>query len=264
MAGLQSQDPRLGRAALAAAIALFAIAHPCVALAQAMGEYGRAGTQIHTSSKAPVPRVPKAAPAGSPTTEGAHLIQAKHTGEPSRESHTQGPPIWSEAWFTNHALVRGQVVAMVQAITASMIGESYPLPRGGGFRCTQPSGAGGQGDGPAWAMRCTGSDVGGQRENDFNVITPGTAPVLERVRWIVVAPASSHTEAWRGFYKELTDSLTRALGPASWSADHMSARWDSNVAETTARLHGVPTHPESLEVTCLSDRLAEPRRSAAP
>jgi len=264
MAGLQTPSSRLGLATLAAGFALLAIAHPRASLAQAMGEYGRAGTQVHTSSRSPVPRVPKAAPAGSSTTEGAHLIRAKHAAESGHGSHPQGPPLWTETWFSNRALVRGQIQAMVEAITASMIGERYPLPRGGGFRCTQPGGRGDP-DAPPWAMRCVGTDVGSQRENDFSVVAPGTAPVLERVRWIVVAPAPTHSEAWRPFCAELTDSITRVMGSPSWTAsDHSGARWNWNGAETTLRFHGVAAHSESLEVTCLSDRLAEPRRSAAP
>jgi len=255
-------------ATLLAALALLAAVRPDRAIAQAMGEYGRAGTHIDRSTPSPAPRVPKATPvpkapsAGSTTTQ-AHLIRAKHTAETAREPRAEGPATWSEAWFANHALVRGQIEAMVQTITASMIGERYPLPRGGGFRCTQPSGAG-AGDDPAWAMRCTGTEAGSQRENDFNVITPGTAPVLERVHWIVVAPQATHPEAWRSFYRDLTDSLTRVMGTPSWAADHMSARWNWNGTETTARIHEVSAHSESLEVTCLSDRLAEPRRSSAP
>jgi len=241
---------------------------PRTVQAQAMGEYGRAGTHIEKSSPAPAPHVPKAAavpkaaPAGVKTTDGAHLIQAKHAGE--HDSHAQGPPLWSEAWFSNRGLVREQVRAMVGAITESMVGESYPLSRGGGFRCTQPNAAA-DGGAPSWAMRCTGSEIGGQRENDFNVITPGTAPVLERVRWLVVAPASARGEQWRSFYTELTDSLTRAMGQPSWTAaDHSSVRWSWNGSETTTHFHGGTSHAESLEVTCLSNRLAETRRSAAP
>ena len=261
--------PAVAERTLAATVTLLAVlslgeaAHPRTARAQAMGEYGRAGTQVHTSSRSPVPRVPKAAAAGSSSTQGAHLIRAQHTAAAS-ESHAQGPPIWSEAWFSNRALVRGQIQEMVQSITASMIGERYPLPRGGGYRCTQPTGgAETNGDGRSWAMRCVGSEVGGQRENDFSVLAPGTAPVLERVRWLVVA--SGRPEAWHGFYQELTDSLTRAIGPPSWAAaDHAGVRWNGNGSEITARLHGTSAYAESLEVTCVSDRLAETRRSAAP
>lgn len=261
----------LAPAAIATAfLTVHLVACPRAAQAQAMGEYGRAGTHIDKSSPAPAPHVPKAtavpkaAPAGVKTTEGAHLIQAKHTGESEHDSHAQGPPLWSEAWFSNRGLVREQVRSMVGAITASMVGESYPLSRGGGFRCTQPSGAG-AGGASSWAMRCTGLEIGGQRENDFNVITPGAAPVLERVRWLVVAPASSRGEQWHNFYSELTDSLTRAMGQPSWTAaDHSSVRWSWNGAETTALIHGGTAHVESLEITCLSNRLAETRRSAAP
>ena len=225
------------------------------ALAQGVFEYWKAGAHTKRSSRSPLPSATprstvKQAPAGSP---GA--------ARPAAE------PTWTEAWFADRGAVRRQIGALRDAIAVPMIGERYPLPRGGGFRCSdldaEPRAAE---DPEPWAMRCSGTDAGCTRENFFVLPGPGTAPVLLRVRW--AARSSSSPAAWRSYYRELADTLARAIGQPAWvSPDSMATRWERSDHAITLRLHLSPAHTESLEVVARSSLLpaaGDARASARP
>ncbi len=225
------------------------------ALAQGVFEYWKAGAHTKRSSRSPLPRTTppstvKHAPAGSP---GA--------ARPAAE------PAWTEAWFADRGAVRRQIGALRDAIAVPMIGERYPLPRGGGFRCSDLDAAPRAADDPEpWAMRCSGTDAGLTRENFFVLPGPNTAPVLVQVCW--AARASSSTAAWRSYYRELADTLSRAMGQPVWVApDSMGMRWERSDHAITLRLHVSPAHAESLEVIARSSLLpmaGDAKASARP
>jgi hypothetical protein len=213
------------------------------AAAQGVFEYWKAGAHTKRSSRSPLPSATprstvKQAPAGS---QGA--------ARPAAE------PAWTEAWFADRGAVRRQIGALREAIAVPMIGERYPLPRGGGFRCSDLDAAPRAADDPEpWAMRCSGTDAGLTRENFFVMPGPGTAPVLLQVTW--ATRASSSTAAWRSYYRELADTLSRAIGQPVWVApDSMAMRWERSDHAITLRLHVSPAHAESLEVTARSSLL---------
>ena len=246
--------PRTGVApfsGLALAASFLALSLASAAAARpSIFEYWKAGTHTNKSSGSRTPRKSPSAESGPRTVRAA---EAASVARPSR------PSAWTAAWFSDRDLVRRQLVAMEEAISVPMIGERYPLPRGGGFRCTQAQSDPSQISGAAtWVLRCQGPDIGGERENDFYMPAPGIAPVLERVRWVIRPPARTPLASWRVFYRELADSLSRTMGPPTWSGpDSVAARWVWNHCQTTIRLHFHAAGVESLEVACASDRLRE-------
>jgi hypothetical protein len=211
-------------------------------------EYGKARTRTKRTSRSVL-----AQPTRRSRTQPA---------APSRATRVQHPPTWSLAWFSDRSLVRAQVVAVAEAISHSMIGERYPLPRGGGFRCTGTQSAG-RAPGDEWVLRCAGPELGGTRENDFYQAAPNASPILERVHWVFRSP-SKERRPWLSFHRELTDSLLRVMGRPAWvSPDSMASRWSWSNMSTTVRFDSGPAEFGSLEVTCLSDRLAGEERSGS-
>jgi hypothetical protein len=213
-------------------------------------EYWKAGTHAKKSSGSSLPRTSHGSETGPRTT---------HAAESARTARDQQPPAWTDAWFSNRDLVRKQLATMREAIAIPMIGERFPLPRGGGFRCTQAAADTSHAvDASHWTLRCVGPDIGGERVNEFYVPAPGTAPVLERVRWVVRAPATARQASWGKFYRELADSLSRIMGPPAWSGhDSTTARWSCDHHETTIQLHSNSARVDSMAILCLSDRLAK-------
>jgi hypothetical protein len=220
------------------------------AAAQGIFEYWKAGA--HTKrGKSPLPST-------SPSPSVQHAPGAAGT------AHTpSGPAAWTQAWFADRPAVRRQMAALKDAVATPMIGERYPLPRGGGFRCTPFDAASHAPDDPEpWAMRCTGSDASCTRENFFACPAPGAAPVLVQVRWTARVPAGASGAEWRSYYRALADTLTRAMG-SPVTADSTVLRWDRSDHAVTARLHGGSAHPDSIEILARSSALPAPRTESA-
>lgn len=183
---------------------------------------------------------------------------ATSAAAPSTSSRPpQGPRPWSEDWFSDPKLVREHLREMAETIRLPMIGEGYPLPRGGGFACTPV-------DEPAISpnakrlLECTGPELGGDRWNEFYAPAPDEPPTLERVRWRIVAPPPAPLDRWRAVVVALRDSLAGSIGAPSWtSADSLSIRWDQDGYRTSVRLYATPSRADSLEITCVSNRLPE-------
>ena len=220
------------------------------ATAQGIFEYWKAGA--HTKrGKSPLPS----------TSPSSTVQQA--SGSAVRARAPAGPAAWTHAWFADRAAVSRQIAALRDAVAAPMIGERYPLPRGGGFRCTPFDAAPhAPDDAEPWAMRCAGSDAACTRENFFACPAPGSAPALVQVRWTARIPDAAAAAEWRSYYRALADTLTRALGPPA-SADSTMLRWDRSDHAITARIHGSSAHPDSIEVVARANTLPAPRTESA-
>jgi hypothetical protein len=218
--------------------------------AQGIFEYWKAGA--HTKrGKAPLPST-------SPSSTVQHA-----PGSDARAHPPAGPAPWTHAWFADRAAVSRQIAALRDAVAAPMIGERYPLPRGGGFRCTPFDAAPhAPDDAEPWAMRCAGPDASCARENFFACQTPGAVPTLVQVRWTARVPAGAAAAEWRSHYQALADTLTRALGPPA-SADSTMFRWDRADHAITARIHGSFARPDSIEILARSSSLPAPRTESA-
>jgi hypothetical protein len=220
------------------------------AAAQGIFEYWKAGA--HTKrGKSPLPST-----SPSPTVQhgpgGGVAVHAP-----------AGPAAWTHAWFADRAAVRRQIGAFKETVGSPMIGERYPLPRGGGFRCTPFDAAPHAPDDPEpWAMRCTGPDASFARENFFACLTPGASPVLVQVRWTARAPAGASAGEWRSYYRALADTLTQALG-SPVVAESTMLRWDRSDHGVTARLHGGSARPDSIEILARSSTLPTQRTESA-
>ena len=186
-----------------------------------------------------------------------HESRTSHTTSSAAPSSQppRGPQPWSDAWFSDPELVREQVQEMVETIRVPMIGEGYPLPRGGGFACIPV-------DEPAVSpdakrlLECTGPELGGKRWNEFYAPAPDEPLTLERVRWRILAPTPGHVDRWRALVASLRDSLARSIGEPAWtSGDSLSIRWDQDGYRTSVRLYAAPARADSLEITCVSVRL---------
>ena len=107
-------------------------------------------------------------------------------------------------------------------------------------------------------LQCVGPEVGGRRYNSFYVSGSGAIPTLDRVRWVILAPRSTPRAPWRAFFLVLADSLSCAIGQAVWAGpDSMEAAWNCKGYTATMRLHEAPTRVDSLEMECVSERLAK-------
>jgi hypothetical protein len=220
------------------------------AAAQGIFEYWKAGA--HTKrGKSPLPST------APPST-------VQHAPASAVRAHAPaGPAAWTHAWFADRAAVSRQIAALRDAVAAPMIGERYPLPRGGGYRCTPFDAAPhAPDDAEPWAMRCAGPDASCARENFFACPVPGAAPTLVQVRWTARVPAGAATAEWRSYYQALADTLTRALGPPV-SADSTMLRWDRSDHAITARIRGSVAHPDSIEILARSHALPAPRTESA-
>jgi hypothetical protein len=221
-----------------------ALAASAAAARQGIFEYGKAGARTRRS--------------GSTTTRGQ--ASPRQTGPQTSAPSAAAPttPSWTEAWFADATLVRKRLADIVQAVKVPMIGETYPLPKGGGFVCSRIEGNGASaGGGLTCVLRCDGPELGGRRRNWFYVDRPDGAPVLDRVRWSMPAPRPTPSARWHEFFVALADSITSVMGPpAQGSADGAGVAWSGGGYRTSLRLHGGPAKVDSMEIECLSDRLA--------
>lgn len=220
------------------------------ASAQGIFEYWKAGA--HTKRGAsPLPSTP-------PSSTVHHAPGA--TGA----AHTPaGPSPWTHPWFSDRAAVGRQIATFREAVAVPMIGETYPLPRGGGFRCTPFDAASHAPDDPEpWAMRCAGPDASAARENFFACPSPGSAPVLVQVRWTVRVPAAAEAGEWRSYYQALADTLTHAFGLPD-TLNGAVLQWDRPDHRVTARLRGALAHPDSIEILARATTLPAPRTESA-
>jgi hypothetical protein len=195
---------------------------------------------------------------GSATTRGQANPRQTSPSAPAPSAATPATPSWTEAWFADSTRVHRRLAEMVQVLKAPMVGETYPLPKGGGFVCSRIEGEGVSGSaGLTCVLRCAGPELGGRRQNWFYADRSDGVPVLDRVRWSIAAPRPSPAAAWRDFLVALTDSITAVMGPpARGGADSTHVAWSWGGRRTTLRLHGGPAKVDSLEIECLSDRLA--------
>jgi hypothetical protein len=204
-------------------------------------EYFKAGTK-RSRTKAALPR-------------GHGRAHDGNVASPGRPGVTVVP--WSDDWFADSTLVRRRVADMTEALTIPMIGQTFPLPRGGGFVCTRVEGGDGvAAGGLACVIECTGPELGGRRHNWFYASDADPAPTLDRVRWVIVAPAPAPRERWRALVAAVADSLSRAMGPPTWiGPDRMAATWNFHGRTTTMRLHGAAERVDSLDMESVSERL---------
>ena len=222
------------------------------AAAQGIFEYWKAGARTKHTTSTPLPGPQPRTVSGTPS---------------SGSSRPAGPSAWTQAWFADRGSVAKQIAALRGAIAEPMIGERYPLPRGGGFRCTDfDASPHAPGDPEPWAMRCAGPDASCARENFFTCPAPGAAPTLAQVRWTARARDAATATSWRPYCRALADTLTRAWGSPAWiAADSTAVRWSREGFAVTLRLHGAAARPDSLEILARSSDLpADTRSSAAP
>jgi hypothetical protein len=235
-------EVRMSRLSLAAIMVLGITLAASVAARQGTFEYWKAGAR--TTSK-------KSAQPPSHST-------SRQTSSAARSPSPPTVPSWTEAWFSDPNLVRRRIGEMSEAMANPMIGETYPLPRGGGFVCTQPEGSVTPSGGLVCVLQCTGPELGGRRYNWFYMAGSAGMPTLERVRWAIVPPRSTPRAPWRPFFFALTDSLSRVMGQPVWSGpDSMGATWNWKGRVTTMRLHAVPTRVDSVDMECVAERLAK-------
>lgn len=231
----------MGRRLITAIIVLGVTLAATAAARPGIYEYWKAGTK-RSRTKATLP------------TGRSRLVRREVTLPPA-----SAPAVtpWTESWFANPVLVRARIAEMRAAITVPMIGQSFPLPRGGGFVCTRLEGSGAPtAGGLVRVIECAGSELGGRRQNQFYSGGANDPPTLDRVRWVILAPPSSPRERWRAFLHEAADSLSIPLGPATRSGvDSTDATWTSREFTTTMRLYGDPARVDSLEFECHSERL---------
>jgi hypothetical protein len=180
------------------------------------------------------------------------------TGSPAPSPPAPAITGWTVAWFSDSTLVRRRVGETIEALRVPMIGQTFPLPRGGGFACTRlESGAAPAAGDLVCVIECAGPELGGRRQNWFYADGADGTPTLDRVRWLITAPPSSPRAPWRAFVRAVADSLSRAMGPPAWSGpDSMDVAWNGPDYATTIRLHATPTPVDSLEIECVSKRLA--------
>ncbi|HET9951130.1 MAG TPA: hypothetical protein VFS09_04975 [Candidatus Eisenbacteria bacterium] len=232
----------MNRLGIAAIVLLGITLTPTVAAPQGIYEYWKAGTK-RSRSKAALP-------------SGHARAGASGASAPSAPARAITP--WTPAWFSDSTLVRRRIGEMTEAMTVPMIGQTFPLPRGGGFVCTRREG----GEPPAESgltcvIECAGPELGGRRHNWFYAGGASGTPTLDRVRWLILAPPSSAGAPWRAFVRAVADSLSREMGPPAWAGpDSTVATWRGLDYRTTVRLHGDSARVDSLEVECVSERLA--------
>ena len=215
-----------------------------------MYDYWKAGTKRKGS--ATVPRESRTSRSTTPATPSAPA--------------PKGPEPWTEAWFSDPTLVAGHVHEMAEAIRVPLIGERFPLPRGGGVPCTpvDPMSSPAVGE-MRLVVECDGQELGGERRNEFYAPSPDAAPTLERVRWRIQTPAPAPVAPWREVVAALRDSLSGSIGIPAWtSADSLAMRWDLSGYRTAIRLHATEARVDSLEITCVSDRVAVPAGTLPP
>lgn len=207
-----------------------------------MVDYWKAGTKRKSSST--IPRESRTSRSPTPVTSSAPT--------------PKGPVPWTGAWFSDPKLVAEHVHEMSEAIRVPLIGERFPLPRGGGVPCTpvDPMSSPAVGD-MRRVVECSGPDLGGERWNEFYAPSPEAAPTLEHVRWRIQANAPAHVAPWRQVFTALRDSLSGSIGAPTWtSPDSLALRWDQDGHHTTIRLHVTAARADSLEITCVSDRIS--------
>ena len=206
-------------------------------------EYFKAGTKRgHSGARLP---------------QGPSHARQTEPAAPSRSAPGIAP--WSEAWFSDSTSVRRRIGEMTDALTVPMIGQTYPLPRGGGFVCSRMESEGASGEGVlACVLHCSGPELGGRRQNWFYSSETSPSPTLDRVRWVMVAPTPALRASWWAFVRVVADSLSHVMGPAAWAApDSSEATWSWRGYTTSMRLHGGAARIDSLELECVSERLAE-------
>ena len=230
------------RIGLLAVVGLGLTLAPTAASSQGIYEYWKAGT--------------KRGPSRSALAHGHARAGQTSAPAPSASASTVVP--WTSGWFSDSMLVGRGVGEMVEALTVPMIGQSFPLPRGGGFVCTRldessPPAAGGL----TCVIECVGPELGGRRHNWFYAGGENGTPALDHVRWLILAPSASPRGSWRAFVHAVADSLAPAMGRPAWSVpDSLEVGWTCRDYATTMRLHATATRVDSLEIECVSNRLA--------
>ena len=233
-----SQWPRRFAITLLAGLLVASIGHA----RPGMYDYWKAGTKRKGSST--LPRESRTSHSTTPGTPSASV--------------PKGPEPWTEAWFADPKLVAEHIREMAEAVGVPLIGERFPLPRGGGVPCTpvDPMSAPTVGD-MRRVVECNGPSLGGEQWNEFYAPGPDAAPTLEHVRWRIQAHAPAHVAAWRGVVTALRDSLSGSIGVPTWtSPDSLALRWDQAGYRTTITLHVTAARADSLEITCVSDRMS--------
>ncbi len=226
-----------------AAIALLGITLATSAAAhQGIFEYWKAGARRGRSkSSLPAP--------------GSRASQPDAT---ERARSARPPAPWTDAWFSDSTLIKRHLTTMTGSLTVPMIGQGFPLPRGGGFVCSRLEGNNEPADGRlACIIECIGPELGGRRWNRFYVSASDPTPTLDHVRWLVLARHATPPAPLRAFYLALAESLSGVMGQPEWTRpDSAQATWRGKEYTTTMRYHGDPAGVDSLEMVSISERLA--------
>jgi len=226
-----------------AAIALLGITLATSATAhQGIFEYWKAGARRGRSkSSLPAPR-----------------SRAQESNQPGWERSDRPAAPWTDAWFSDSTLMRRHLATMTGSLTVPMVGQGFPLPKGGGFVCSRIEGGVEPADGGLTCIiECIGPELGGRRWNQFYASEADPEPTLDHVRWLVLAPREAPAERWRAFYLALVDSLSGAMGQPSWTGtDKAEATWRNDDYTTTVRFYGGPARVDSLEMESVSARFA--------
>ena len=232
----------MGRFGIATIVILGLATGASASSAQGIFEYWKAGTKRGPARPA--------SPHGHP--------HAGQTGAAAPSSHPPAVAPWTETWFSDSTLVHRRVAETIEALSVPMIGQTFPLPRGGGFACTRLESGAAPAEGDlACVIECVGPELGGRRHNWFYEGGESNVPTLDRVRWLIVAPPASPRAPWRAFVRAVSDSLSRTMGPPSRSdPDSLDVSWSGREYATTLRLHASPACVDSLEIECVSQRLA--------
>jgi len=167
------------------------------------------------------------------------------------ESHP--PAIWSTAWFEDSAAVKRTLTVMADSISTARLGAGYP---GGssGASCDEFHGQS-YSTAPEdyWLFRCADPSFGGNREDLYYEVVPDSAPSMERVRWVIVAPPNSAPRSWRDFRSALATRLSRSWGSSGGGNDEGALH--GSLGSLTIRLNQTATSVGSLEIELRTDRL---------
>src|SRR5262249_4909752 len=153
--------------------------------------------------------------------------------------------------FADSTFVKGTLTAMADTIASARLGAHYPQGRAGPS-CVEFHGQS-YSINPEeyWVFRCDGPEFGGQREDLYYQVAADSAPSLERVRWVIVAPPNSAPRSWRDFRSGLATRLSRSWGPSSGANDESPLH--GNHGTLTIRLNQTSTSVDSLEIELHSD-----------
>jgi len=161
--------------------------------------------------------------------------------------------MWSASWFADSAFVKRTLTVMADSIAADRLGARYPQGSSGAS-CEEFHGQSYSIDPEGyWLFRCEDLQFGGRREDLYYQVVADSAPSLEFVRWVIVAPPNSAPRSWRDFRSALATEISRSGGSFQGASDEGPLH--GNGGTLTIRLNQTAATVDSLEVELRTDRL---------